>query len=154
MHVFHNESPREQAILRDELKNLAASAGAFVVDELAQQIDDPRAGTMIGKGKLEELRDRVALTEADLVIFSVDLTGSQVRNLEEGVNVRVIDRTQLILDLFAHRAVSAEGKAQVKLAQLSYLLRAIPRKRTVARRRGCAPASGDTLSRCGWHDVL
>ena len=122
MHVFHDESPREQAILRDELKNLAASAGAFVVDELAQQIDDPRAGTMIGKGKLEELRDRVALTEADLVIFSVDLTGSQVRNLEEGVNVRVIDRTQLILDLFAHRAVSAEGKAQVKLAQLSYLL--------------------------------
>lgn len=122
MHVFHDESLREQAILRSELRNLAMSAGADVVDELAQQVDDKRAGTMIGKGKLEQLCDRVAAVDADLVIFSVDLTGSQVRNLEDGVNVRVIDRTQLILDLFARRAVSAEGSAQVKLAQLSYLL--------------------------------
>ncbi len=123
MHVFDaatNSDTREKFAL--ELRNLAETAGAVVVGELSQVISQQNPATMIGAGKVDDLASLVEQQQAELVIFGCDLTGSQVRNIEEVCPARVIDRTQLILDIFASRANSFEGKAQVKLAQLSYLL--------------------------------
>ncbi|NUO61987.1 MAG: GTPase HflX [Gemmatimonadaceae bacterium] len=105
-----------------ELAALADTAGAEVVGELTQQIDRPNSATYLGKGKIEELRQRVSDTEASLVIFDDELTPSQGKNIEDMLATRVVDRAELILDIFATRARTAEAKMQVELAQLEYTL--------------------------------
>ncbi|MDI6794417.1 MAG: GTPase HflX [bacterium] len=106
----------------DELVQLAITAGAEVVGQLIQLRGYPDVATFIGQGKAEELAKLAGEKEAGLIVFDNDLTGSQVRNLERISGCRVIDRTELILDIFAQRAHTAEAKLQVELAQLSYLL--------------------------------
>ncbi len=110
----------------DELRGLATTAGAQVVGELTQKRHDLIPGTYIGKGKLAELTDLVQAEDADVVIFDNDLSPAQVRNLEKATGAKVIDRSELILDIFATRARSVEAKLQVELAQLEY---ALPRLR-------------------------
>lgn len=104
----------------EELKGLAEAAGAEVLGQMVQNLEKPNTATLIGKGKVEELAEMVKNMEADTVIFNDELTGMQLRNLEDAAGVRVIDRTILILDIFAARASSKEGKLQVELAQLQY----------------------------------
>ena len=106
----------------DELAALAASAGAEVAGRMTQSRPAPEASTLIGSGKLEDLRAQASAESADLVIFDHDLTPTQLRNLERALPCRVVDRTQLILDIFARRARTREGQLQVELAQLTYLL--------------------------------
>ena len=106
----------------EELEGLAKAAGADVLGHMIQNMEKPNTATLIGKGKVEELARMIESMEADMVIFNEELSGMQLRNLEEATGVRVIDRTILILDIFALRAVSKEGKLQVELAQLKYRL--------------------------------
>lgn len=117
-----------------ELAALAETAGSEVLEGLIQRRDKPDASTFIGSGKVEELRKAVVATGADTVICDGELSPAQLRTLESKVKVKVVDRTALILDIFAQHAKSREGKAQVELAQMSYLL---PRLR----------GWGDSLSR-------
>jgi GTPase len=105
-----------------ELKELTMSAGAMVVGEMLQRRDRPDPATLIGKGKVEEIVGASKMMNADVVIFDHDLSPSQLRNLEREIDCRVIDRTQLILDIFARHARTSEGQLQVELAQLKYLL--------------------------------
>ncbi|MBR3706185.1 MAG: GTPase HflX [Firmicutes bacterium] len=104
----------------EELKGLAEAANVEVLGMMTQNLERPNTATLIGKGKVEELAEMVRNMEADTVIFNDELTGMQLRNVEDAVGVRVIDRTILILDIFADRASSREGKLQVELAQLQY----------------------------------
>jgi GTP-binding protein HflX len=108
--------------LLTEFEELARSAGAQIAATLVQRRARPDAATLVGQGKLEEVAGVVASTGADLVLFDHDLTPSQLRNLEEKLPCRVIDRTQLILDIFARHARTREGQLQVELAQLEYQL--------------------------------
>jgi GTP-binding protein HflX len=119
-----------------ELAALAETAGSEVLEGLIQRRSRPDTATFIGRGKVEELREAVVATGADTVICDGELSPSQLRNLEQQTKVKVVDRTALILDIFAQHAKSKEGKAQVELAQLQYLL---PRLR----------GWGDSLSRQG-----
>ncbi len=105
-----------------ELRALAESAGATVVEIIPQRRPRPDPATLIGAGKLDELTAAVAAGDADLVVFDAELSPTQQRNLERAAGVRVIDRTQLILDIFARHARTREGQLQVELAQLDYLL--------------------------------
>jgi GTP-binding protein HflX len=105
-----------------ELARLAETAGSQVLDGLIQRRDKPDAATYIGSGKAKELRDIVHAVGADTVICDNELTPGQLRQLEQVVKVKVVDRTALILDIFAQHARSREGKAQVELAQMQYLL--------------------------------
>jgi GTP-binding protein HflX len=106
----------------DELRSLATSAGAQIAGEFLQHRDKPDPATLIGKGKLEDIAAAAASVSADLLLFDHDLTASQQRNIEKVVHTRVIDRTQLILDIFAKHARTREGQLQVELAQLEYML--------------------------------
>ena len=106
----------------DELRALAHSAGADIAGEFLQRRDRPDPATLIGRGKLEEIAGAAASVSADLIVFDHDLSPSQQRNIEKIVHTRVIDRTQLILDIFARHARTREGQLQVELAQLEYLL--------------------------------
>jgi GTPase len=106
----------------DELRALATSAGAQIAGEFTQRKDRPDPATLIGKGKLEEIAGAAASVSADVILFDHDLSPSQQRNIERAVNTRVIDRTQLILDIFARHARTREGQLQVELAQLEYML--------------------------------
>lgn len=106
----------------DELRSLATSAGAEIAGEFTQRKDRPDPATLIGKGKLEEIAGASASVSADVILFDHDLSPSQQRNIERVVHTRVIDRTQLILDIFARHARTREGQLQVELAQLEYLL--------------------------------
>ncbi|HEX8629174.1 MAG TPA: GTPase HflX, partial [Catenuloplanes sp.] len=105
-----------------ELAALAETAGSLVLEGLIQRRGRPDSSTYIGRGKVDEVRDVVLSTGADTVICDGELSPSQLRNLEQSVKVKVVDRTALILDIFAQHAKSKEGKAQVELAQLEYLL--------------------------------
>ena len=105
-----------------ELEELADTAGAVIVGDLVQQIDKPHPGTYLGAGKIDELRDKVADLGATLVIFDDELSPSQGKNIEDAIGKRVMDRAELILDIFATRARTAEAKMQVELAQLEYML--------------------------------
>lgn len=109
-----------------ELARLAETAGCTIVDALMQRRDAPDTATYIGSGKVKELRDIVLLNKADTVICDGELSPGQLRKLEDSVKVKVVDRTWLILDIFAQHAKSKEGKAQVSLAQMQYM---IPRLR-------------------------
>ena len=106
----------------EELRGLAATAGAQVIGVFSQNSGRVHTATLVGSGKVTEIRAFADEQRPDLVIFDNDLTPAQQRNLESALNLRVIDRTQLILDIFAQRAQSREGKLQVELAQLEYLL--------------------------------
>jgi GTP-binding protein HflX len=105
-----------------ELAALADTAGASVVDRVIQARPGPEAATLIGSGKVKELAGLAAGLPADVVIFDHDLTPTQQRNLESALDCKILDRTQLILDIFARRARTREGQLQVELAQLNYLL--------------------------------
>jgi GTP-binding protein HflX len=106
----------------EELKALAESAGAAVEETIVQSREAPDSATLIGSGKLEQLHGIVAAQELDVVLFDSDLTPTQQRNLERALDCKILDRTQLILDIFARRARTREGQLQVELAQLNYLL--------------------------------
>jgi GTP-binding protein HflX len=112
---------RFDAELLEEFAELARSAGAIVVGELPARVERPSASHYIGSGKLEELKSACEATDADLVLFNHPLSPVQERNLAKELDRRVVDRTGLILDIFAQRAVSHEGKLQVELAQLRHL---------------------------------
>ena len=120
--VWTHGSVQEAERSMQELARLAETAGSNVLEALIQRRDAPDASTFIGSGKVLELRDAVIANRADTVICDGDLTPSQLRTLEERLKVKVVDRTWLILDIFAQHARSKEGKAQVTLAQLQYLL--------------------------------
>ena len=106
----------------EELARLADTAGADVVGALTQQLDRPHPATYLGKGKLDELRDKARDLDASLVLFDDELSPAQGKNVEQAVGVRVMDRAELILDIFATRARTNEAKLQVELAQLQYML--------------------------------
>lgn len=126
-----------------ELARLAETAGSQVLDAVVQRLSAPNPATFIGSGKARELRDLVSASGADTVICDGELSPGQLRQLEEVVKVKVVDRTALILDIFAQHARSKEGKAQVELAQLQYLL---PRLRgwgaSLSRQAGGQAAGG------------
>lgn len=106
----------------DELEELARTAGAVVAAKIIQKRDKPDSATYVGSGRLEEIKAFTEANDVDLLIFDGELTPSQQRNIEDETDIRVIDRTTLILDIFAARARSNEGKIQVELAQLKYSL--------------------------------
>jgi GTP-binding protein HflX len=106
----------------EELRRLAESAGAAVVGTLIQKRSGPDAATFIGTGKVEDLKEDVYEHDADVVIVDTELTPAQQRNLESALEIKVIDRTALVLDIFARRAKTKEGRLQVELAQMTYLL--------------------------------
>lgn len=106
----------------EELASLAETVDVEVVGSVTQKLAHPIAGTYVGKGKLEEIKDRRAATDYDVVMVDDDLSPAQQRNLERALDVKVIDRTALILDVFARRAATHEGRLQVELAQLEYRL--------------------------------
>ena len=121
----------------EELTRLTDTAGGQVVDVVRQRIEAPHSRYYIGKGKVDELRDCVSAADADLVIFDDELTPAQGKALEDRIGVRVLDRAELILDIFATRARSGEAKMQVELAQLQYLLPRLKRMWThLSRIRG------------------
>src|SRR5215468_5935292 len=120
--VWTDGTAAEAANSLVELARLAETAGSQVLEGLIQRRDRPDPATYIGSGKAKQLRDVVAAVGADTVICDGELTPGQLRQLEEIVKVKVVDRTALILDIFAQHARSKEGKAQVELAQLQYLL--------------------------------
>ncbi len=135
MEFYENKQEPEKAVLiavdtgeydcdisLDELEELAETAGAEVVGRMSQKRDKPDSGTFLGSGRLEELGDFCKNNEVDLVIADSELAPAQLRSIEKATDVRVIDRTTLILDIFAERARSNEGKLQVELAQLRYSL--------------------------------
>ncbi len=151
--LIDNQTPVERAVLvsaphrsinpelahehLEELRRLTDTAGGEVVAEVRQRIDSPNSSTFIGKGKVEEVANAVALAGADLVIFDEELSPRQGSNLEKAAGVRVMDRAELILDIFATRARTREARLQVELAQLEYLLPRLTRMWThLSRIRG------------------
>ena len=149
MEYFENKTEPERAVLVSvdtgefdvdsslaELTELALTAGAVVICEMTQKREAPEAATYLGSGKLQELVDYCENEKPDLIIIDGELTPSQQRNIETATDVRVIDRTTLILDIFAMRALSGEGKLQVELAQLKYLLPRLGGKGTQMSRLG------------------
>lgn len=106
----------------DELESLVESANGIVLGKMIQKLDKINTSTYIGKGKVVELAEYVGNLEVDTVVFDDELSGIQIRNLEDQIDTKVIDRTILIMDIFAARANSKEGRLQVELAQLQYRL--------------------------------
>ena len=106
----------------EELERLVDTAGGLVVGEVTQQIDKPNPATYLGKGKVDELRQAIEDKNASLIVFDDELSPSQGKNIEDATGQRVMDRAELILDIFATRARSSEAKMQVELAQLQYML--------------------------------
>ncbi len=122
--LIHKEQSSERQVQEylDELVFLAETAGATTVKRFAQKLARPDRATFVGKGKLEEIKDFITGRNINLVIFDDELTGSQIANIEKVLNVKVIDRSDLILDIFARRARTAQAKVQVELAQYQYIL--------------------------------
>jgi len=106
----------------EELEFLASTAGAITVKTFVQKLQHPDSKTYIGKGKLEEIRQYAEGKDISLLIFDDELSGAQIGNIEKAVKIKTIDRSDLILDIFAHRAKTAQAKAQVELAQYQYIL--------------------------------
>lgn len=119
---IEDRSPLQLSDEAAECRELAISAGANVLDVVVQRRDHPDPATLVGKGKLEEISAQARAGRADLIIFEQNLSPSQLRELEQALPCRVIDRTQLILDIFASHARTREGQLQVELAQLDYML--------------------------------
>lgn len=121
----------------EELRNLSIACHIHVIDEMTQKRQNPTSQYLIGKGKVDELKSLIEVTDPDMVIFDDELSPSQIKNLEQTLDIRVIDRTVLILDIFARRAKTREAKLQVELAQAKYMLprmtgsyKALSRQRT------------------------
>ncbi|MEW6171298.1 MAG: GTPase HflX [Candidatus Omnitrophota bacterium] len=133
------DSDKDRWYIKDianELGELAKSTGAEIIDQVICRPDKPTANLFIGQGKAQEIASLVQEKQIDTVIFSQDFSSTQQRNLEEIINAKTIDRTQLILDIFSRRAKSPEGKMQVELAQLEYLLPRLAGKGIVLSRLG------------------
>jgi GTP-binding protein HflX len=121
--IYNRTIPKEKAEeYLEEMQLLAQTAGAVTLKVFLQKMDKVHSGTYVGKGKLEEIKAYIEEHKADLVIFDDDLTPSQVRNIDRALEVKVMDRSGIILHIFSERARSAQAKAQVELAQLQYLL--------------------------------
>jgi len=121
--VVHKDQ-REQEVMEylDELAFLAETAGAVAVKKFIQKLPHPDSRTYVGKGKLEEIKNYIQSRDIDVLIFDDELSGAQIGNIEKEVNIKTIDRSDLILDIFARRAKTAQAKAQVELAQYQYIL--------------------------------
>ena len=131
----------------DELEFLADTAGATTVKRFTQRVNEPSAVTYVGKGKLEEIREYIKLKEDEddpigMVIFDDELSAKQMRNIEQELGVKILDRTSLILDIFAMRAQTANAKTQVELAQYRYMLPRLQRLWTHLERQGGGSGSG------------
>ena len=120
--VQKDQTEQEVHEYLDELAFLAETAGAIAVKKFIQKLPHPDSRTFIGKGKLEEIKKYVDGRDINMLIFDDELSGSQITNIEKAVDVKVIDRSDLILDIFARRAKTAQAKAQVELAQYQYIL--------------------------------
>jgi GTP-binding protein HflX len=120
--IHRDQSETQLREYMDELAFLAETAGASTVKRFVQRLDHPDSKTFIGSGKLNEVKEFVKTSSVDIAIFDDELSGSQIRNIEKILECRVLDRNNLILDIFAKRARSAQAKAQVELAQYQYLL--------------------------------
>jgi GTP-binding protein HflX len=120
--VYINDDESEDRFYEDELEGLCEAAQVEPVAAIRQRLDRPHKGTFVGSGKVTEIGMLAKEVQADLVLIDGEVSGMQQRNLEEQMNVRVVDRTQLILDIFARRAKTKEGMLQVELAQLSYMM--------------------------------
>lgn len=132
-----NDDPRRTEEYLDELQFLAETAGAYGEKRFVQKMEKPNTKTYVGTGKLVEIKEYIAENEIDLVIFDDELSPSQLRNIERELQCRILDRTNLILDIFAQRAKTAYAKTQVELAQYQYLLPRLTRMWThLERQRG------------------
>ena len=120
--VYVNEDEEEDQLVEDELEGLCEAARVEPVAGIRQRLGKPHKGTFVGKGKVEEIAMLAKESGAEVVLFDAEVSGMQQRNLEEQIGVRIVDRTQLILDIFARRARTREGMLQVELAQLTYML--------------------------------
>lgn len=120
--IYNNQTEYQLREYLDELAFLAETAGAVAVKKFIQKLPHPDSKTFVGKGKLEEIKTFIQGRNITLVIFDDELTGSQIMNIEKVLDVKTIDRSDLILDIFASRAKTAQAKAQVELAQYQYLL--------------------------------
>ncbi|HET9055553.1 MAG TPA: GTPase HflX [Chitinophagaceae bacterium] len=120
--IYNNQTEAQLQEYLEELAFLAETAGAITLKKFIQKLAHPDSKTFVGKGKLEEIKNYIKGRNISLVIFDDELTGSQIANIEKALEVKTIDRSDLILDIFAHRAKTAQAKAQVELAQYQYLL--------------------------------
>lgn len=120
--IHKNQSEEQVSEYLDELAFLADTAGAITLKRFTQKMDHPDARTFIGSGKLQQINEYMKENNVKLAIFDDELSGSQIRNIEKALDCRVLDRNNLILDIFANRARTAQAKAQVELAQYQYLL--------------------------------
>lgn len=135
--INSHQDERQVKEYLDELEFLADTAGAEVLKKFTQKLDTPNKATFVGPGKLEEIGNYIKVVEADTVIFDDELSATQLRNIEKVLECKVLDRTNLILDIFAKRAQTAHAKAQVELAQYQYLLPRLTRMWThLERQRG------------------
>ncbi|MGZ3767673.1 MAG: GTPase HflX [Mucilaginibacter sp.] len=120
--ITPNETPEQEKEYLEELQFLVETAGGETIRSFTQKMQRPERATFVGTGKLEEIKEFVIAEEIDIVVFDDELTPSQLRNIENELQVKILDRSNLILDIFANRAQTAQAKAQVELAQLQYLL--------------------------------
>jgi GTP-binding protein HflX len=120
--ITPNETEAREKEYLEELEFLVATAGGLTVKTFTQKLQRPERSTFVGTGKLEEIKEYVVAEEIDIVVFDDELTPSQMRNIERELQVKILDRSNLILDIFASRAQTAQAKTQVELAQLQYLL--------------------------------
>lgn len=135
--IFKNQDERQAMEYLEELEFLADTAGAEVLKKFTQKLDNPNVSTFVGQGKLEEIKTYMVAMEVDTAIFDDELTPTQLRNIERFLECKVLDRTNLILDIFARRAKTAHAKTQVELAQYQYLLPRLTRMWThLERQRG------------------
>ena len=145
--ITKEQSERKTNEYLDELEFLAETAGAVTVKRFTQRLDGPSSVTYVGKGKLEEIRayilaEEEAEREVGMVIFDDELSAKQLRNIEKELGVKILDRTSLILDIFAMRAQTANAKTQVELAQYRYMLPRLQRLWTHLERQGGGSGSG------------
>ena len=145
--VRDDQDPRQAAEFLDELEFLADTAGAVTVKRFTQKVGGPNQTTYVGKGKLEEIKQYIkdeedAEREIGMVIFDDELSAKQIRNIENELKVKILDRTSLILDIFAMRAQTANAKTQVALAQYRYMLPRLQRLWTHLERQGGGSGSG------------
>lgn len=135
--ISQQQDERQARDYLEELAFLADTAGAVILKQFMQRLDQPHPVTFVGQGKLTEIAEYVKMMEADTVIFDDELTPTQLRNIEKALECKVLDRTNLILDIFARRAQTAHAKTQVELAQYQYLLPRLTRMWThLERQRG------------------
>ena len=146
--ITQTQNERKTNEYLDELAFLAETAGAEVVKRFTQKLDTPNSVTYVGKGKLQEIKEYLEMqneseeTEVGMVIFDDELSAKQIRNIENELKVKILDRTSLILDIFAMRAQTANAKTQVELAQYKYMLPRLQRLWTHLERQGGGSGAG------------